>query len=261
VTVNSGNDRGHGSDVRLLHWNVHSWRDQCGKPNMDAVAGLIAEYAPDVVSLVEVNEPWAAPAALPEVARRAGYAWVFVPVVELGTNGPARGYGNALLSRLAVHAVQQWQLTWPPTIYDGTEPSEPRTVTLIRAELPSGPIWTGSTHLPSTDRRARSAALQRLVAVTQGLDAPWLICGDFNVAAEEWISAGQPIVVGPDPAQSTHPADDPVRAIDYCIASPNVSLAARALRADGSDHLPVLVDCRVSATRGPSSGEVRDDRR
>ena len=246
-----------GGRLRFLHWNVHSWRDDAGRANLDAVVGLVAKTQPDVVSLVEVSEPWAAPAALPALARGGGYAWIFVPAVELGTNAPARGYGNALLTRLPVRAVQQWQLTWPPTVYNGTEPSEPRTVALARVALPAGAVWAGSTHLPSTDERARSAALQRLAAVIRSLDAPWLICGDFNVPAADW--AGQvalPLVVGPDPPQPSHPARDPVRPIDYCIAAPGVALDAQVVTAAGSDHLPVLVDCRIS-TRPGLPGEAR----
>jgi endonuclease/exonuclease/phosphatase family metal-dependent hydrolase len=143
------------AEVRLLHWNVHSWRDPAGKPNLESVAGLIAELDPDVVCLVEVSEPWAAPAALPELARRAGYTWIFCPSVEIGGDLPARGYGNALLTRLPALAVQQWQLTWPPAVYDGTEPSETRSIALARVQLPEAAVWLGSTHLPASSGRAR----------------------------------------------------------------------------------------------------------
>lgn len=237
-----------GDELRVVHWNVHSWRDDSGQPSLDAVIGLIASLDADVVSLVEVNEPWAAPAALPELASRAGYSWIFFPSVELGRQAPARGYGNALLTRLPVLAVQQWQLTWPPAVYDGTEPSETRSLLLVRVALPSTTLWTGSTHLPSTRRRARAAALRRLTAVLQALDAPWLICGDFNIAARKWIEPGQPVVVSPDPPQPTFPARRPRRPIDYCIASPGMSLEARALRVPGSDHLPLLVTSELTAS-------------
>jgi endonuclease/exonuclease/phosphatase family metal-dependent hydrolase len=207
-----------------------------------------------VISLVEVSEPWAAPVRLPELAVRTGYSWIFVPSVEPGTDAPARGYGNALLTRLPVLAVQQWQLTWPPRVYDGTEPSESRSVALARlalpgagagaaADAPAG-VWAGSTHLPSNDPRERTAALSRLAGLVRGLGEPWVICGDFNAAAADWIEPGGPIVVGPDPAQPTFPADDPSRAIDYCIASPGVGLDANPVRVAGSDHLPVLARCQ-----------------
>jgi endonuclease/exonuclease/phosphatase family metal-dependent hydrolase len=232
-------------ELLMLHWNVHSWRDASGRPNLDAVIGLVRELGPDVVSLVEVNEPWAAPVSVPQLAREGGFSWVFVPALELGGDAPGRGYGNALLSRLPVLAMQQWQLTWPPTVYDGTEPSEARSVALARVSSRPAAVWAGSTHLPSTDPRARAAALRRLAALAAGLDRPWLICGDFNAAAPEWIGPGGPFAVAPDPPQPTFPAGDPRTAIDYCIASAGMSLDARVVSAAGSDHLPVLVHCRV----------------
>ena len=120
VTPGAGQARGGqapGRGLAFLHWNVHSWRDASGQPNTEAVARLITSLGPDVVSLVEVSEPWAAPVSVPELARRAGYSWIFFPSLELGRDAPSRGYGNALLTRLPVLAVQQWQLTWPPTVY------------------------------------------------------------------------------------------------------------------------------------------------
>jgi endonuclease/exonuclease/phosphatase family metal-dependent hydrolase len=248
-------------ELLVLHWNVHSWRDAAGQPNLGAVAALIDRHGPDAVSLVEVSEPWAAAAALPSLARRAGYTWIFIPSVEPGHGGPGhggpghggpdRGYGNALLTRLPVLAVQQWQLTWPPAVYDGTEPSEARSVALAQVELSGGgAVWVGSTHLPSRSRPARAAALRRLTTVTQELEPPWVICGDFNTAPRHWIGRGQAVVVGPRPARPTFPARFPYRSIDYCVASPGVSVRARPLRTGGSDHLPLLARCRVP---GPES--------
>jgi endonuclease/exonuclease/phosphatase family metal-dependent hydrolase len=246
-------DQARHHDLLILHWNVHSWRDASDRPNLDTVIGLVAAHNPDVVSLVEVNEPWAAPVSVPELARRAGYSWIFVPAVELGGATPARGYGNALLSRRPVLAVQQWRLTWPATVYDGTEPSESRTVVLARVQTGAGvAVWTGSTHLPSTDRDARAAALRQLTAAAQGLDRPWVICGDFNTAPRTWIKRGQPIVVGPRPAWPTFPARFPVQSLDYCIASPGARLRARPLLAAGSDHLPLLARCRFAGPIVPA---------
>lgn len=262
MPVSSGDDRARGERARgdelvFLHWNVHSWRDTSGRPNLDAVIGLVTDHNPDVVSLVEVDEPWGAPVSVPELARQTGYSWIFFPAVEMGREAPARGYGNALLSRLPVAAVQQWRLTWPPAVYNGTEPSESRTVALARISLPAATVWAGSTHLPSTGRQARAAALRRLMAVTRGLDRPWVICGDFNTAPSRWIRRGQPIVAGPHPARPTFPARFPIRALDYCIASPGVSLHARALSAAGSDHLPLLARCRIA---GHGQAADRPDR-
>jgi endonuclease/exonuclease/phosphatase family metal-dependent hydrolase len=273
-------------DLSILHWNVHSWRDASGRPNLDAVIGLVTRHNPDVVSLVEVDEPWAAPNSVSALARRTGYSWIFIPAVEQGRAGrgqaepggaepggaepggaergragpggagAGRGYGNALLTRRPVLAVQQWRLTWPATVYNGTERSEARTVVLARVQAGAGTaVWVGSTHLPSGDAGARAAALEQLTAAAAELDRPWVICGDFNTGPRTWIKPGQPVVVAPRPAWPTFPARFPVKALDYCIASPGVRLRARPLLASGSDHLPLLARCRFTGpqTTGPQT--------
>lgn len=225
--------------LRILHWNIHSWHDDAGVSNVDAVTELVRATEPHVVSLVEVDESWGSPSRLGAVAERCGYASIFAPVLEFGQDRPVGGFGNALLSRLPITAVRQRQLVWPSTIYDGTEPSELRAV--VFAKL--GPLWVGSTHLPRSSAEARTAALQRVKAVTQELDGAWLLCGDFNAPAAEWIARDEPVVVAPD-VQPTYPAKEPVEAIDYCVASPHVSLDAKVLSASGSDHLAVLAVVR-----------------
>ena len=43
-------------DLRILCWNTHSWRVLSGHANVAAVAALIGETSPDIVSLTEVDE-------------------------------------------------------------------------------------------------------------------------------------------------------------------------------------------------------------
>jgi endonuclease/exonuclease/phosphatase family metal-dependent hydrolase len=228
-------------ELRVLHWNVHSWRDDAGASNVDAVAELVRETEPDVVSLVEVDESWGSPSCLGMVAEQCGYTSIFAPVFEYGQEQPTGGFGNALLSRLPISAVQQRQLVWPTTVYDGSEPSELRAVVFARL----GPLWVGSTHLPRGSAEARAAALQRLKTVTGELDGDWLLCGDFNTAASTWIDSDGSVTVAPTPAQATYPAKEPVEAIDYCVASPGITLEAKVLAASGSDHLAMLVVART----------------
>ena len=228
-------------ELSILHWNVHSWRDESGQPNHGAVSRLVRQHSPDVVSLVEVNEPWGRPAAVRDLAGLAGYTWIFSPAVEFGRDAPDRGYGNALLTRVPVRAVQQWRLTWPPRLYDGSEPSEPRSVILAEVPFGTGTAWIGSTHLPATDPAARACALDRLTELTAGLGRWWVICGDFNTPPATWAAGAWP-----DPPQPSFPASDPAAPIDYCVASPGVSVAASILTAAGSDHLPLLARCRAA---------------
>jgi endonuclease/exonuclease/phosphatase family metal-dependent hydrolase len=230
-------------DLRFLHWNIHSWRDDAGAPNVEAVSALIRETGPDVVSLVEVNEPWGAPSVLAEVADACGYCWVFGPCLEYATEEREGGYGNALLTREPVTAVHQWRVFSPGRGYDGSEQSEPRAVLLARlsAAPPSGAtLWVGSTHFPASDPVARKNTALRLQQLLPRLDGPWLICGDFNAEPADCFADDGTLAVSMDPARPTYPASGPVISIDYCITRPGLVTRTTVLDVAGSDHLPVL---------------------
>ena len=167
---------------------------------------------------------------------------------EYGSDTPAGGFGNALLTRLPILAIQQWHLTWPTTTYDGTEPSEPRSLLLAKLGHDFEPFWIGSTHLPRGDARARTNALDRLTSLVRRLDAPWIVCGDFNVPASSWLTEAGEMKFCPNPEEPTYPAEHPIEAIDYCIASPGIATDAKVLPTHGSDHCPVLFSARINTT-------------
>jgi endonuclease/exonuclease/phosphatase family metal-dependent hydrolase len=230
------------SELRILHWNVHSWRDDAGASNTEAVADLVRATDPHVVSLVEVDESWDGPSALDELAARTGYVSIFVPTFEFGTDAPAGGFGNALLSKLPILAVRQRQLVWPLRLYNGTEPSESRSVVFAKLQTPTGPVWIGSTHLPRGEEDMRVAALHRLTEITRGLTDPWLLVGDFNAPASSWLGEQSPLRARPW-STPTYPAKAPVEPIDYCVAPEASRVHADVLPEAGSDHLPILVRC------------------
>ena len=224
--------------LRILHWNIHSWRDQDGGSNAAAVAGLIRETAPHVVSLAEVDETWGFPACLSDLAGRCGYSWLFTPAFEFGDGKPEGGFGNALLTTLPILGAHQWHLL-SPRIYDRTEPSEQRAVLLARLGWPGAPFWAGISHLPRGDEQARAAALERLQTLTGALPEPWLITGDFNTPASSWLDPAAPVAVSAP--LMTYPASAPAEPIDYGIASPGFHLDAEVLNSSASDHLPLLI--------------------
>jgi endonuclease/exonuclease/phosphatase family metal-dependent hydrolase len=226
--------------VKLLHWNVHMWRDADGHDNTQAVAELIDHVAPDVVSLVEVDEPWGRADGLSSLATELGYSWVFVPAFEYRQEG---GFGNALLVRPKIDAVQQWQLL-PPRLYAGDEPSEPRAILLARVGSDPG-WWVGSTHLPRVDTDMRADASARLLQIIDGLAVPWVLCGDFNQPSAAWLPTST--VVAPDAPVATYPARAPVEAIDYCVLG-GATAKADVLDSEASDHRPLVVTLRSSAS-------------
>ncbi|AHH98559.1 endonuclease/exonuclease/phosphatase family protein [Kutzneria albida] len=232
-------------DVRMVHWNIHSWLDDAGGSNLEAVEELLQATEPHVVSLVEVDEEWSQPSALDELAARCGYASVFAPAFEFGGDEPRGGFGNAVLTKLPILAVRQRQLVWPTRTYDGSEPSEPRSVVFVKVQAPAGAIWTGSTHLPRSEAETRAGAARRLMAIAGGLDGCWALCGDFNMPASAWASEYPDLAVEPSTGVPTYPTAAPDEAIDYCLAGPGVNLEAEVLSRTGSDHLPILVRARV----------------
>lgn len=236
-----------GTALYALHWNVHSWTDEAGRSDLDAVVRLISDLSPDIVSLVEVDESGPAAASLDQVASAAGYGSVFVPAFEYGTATPRGCFGNAILTRLPILAVRHHHLLWPVRVYDGTEPSEPRTLLLVQVRSSCGPVWIGSTHLPRTDTVARDNALLELRSITATLPPPWLVLGDFNTAAASWLSGDARLASHPAQPVPTYPASAPDEPIDYCVAPRDHHVRADVLAAPGSDHLPVLVRLDTSS--------------
>ena len=227
--------------LSVLHWNIHSWRDDQGTPNQEAVEGLIRDTRPDVVSLTEVSTPWGQGRPLSEISERLRYRWVFVPALEFRGDPATEGYGNALLTRLPILSVQQWRVHSPER-YANNEPTEPRTVALARVEAGGTPVWVGSTHLPASQEAERARALRRLATLLRQLDRPWLVCGDFNTTIRTWrdeLPAG--VTVVPRWRRATFPARRPLRAIDYALASPELTARGHVVKRNGSDHRAVYV--------------------
>lgn len=223
--------------LRVLHWNVHSWTDDAGKPNGDHVADLIRRTAPDVVSLVEVDEPSDVGGLLGDVAAVCGYVPVFCPAFEFGSgDGPRGAFGNAILTRAPILAVRHRNLLWPVPSYDGSEASEARAVTLVDLATDFGPVTAGTTHLPRGDEAARVAAVARLTDIVTGFPR-WFIVGDFNTPPD-WARERE-LTVAPA-AVPTYPATDPLEPIDYVVTAAPLSVAAEVLPETGSDHFPVL---------------------
>ncbi len=220
--------------MKILHYNIHMWTDADGLPNSERVEELIKDEAPDLVSLVEIDEPWGSPATLTALADRLGYYWAFVPAFEYRCQG---GFGNALLSRTPLRSVQQWQLL-SPRLYDGSEPTEPRAVILASVDAGGTELTFASTHLPRHDPELRREASTRLLDLFDVLPQPWVVCGDFNQDSTAWLEDLHNVV--PSPAVATYPTKEPVEHIDYAVYA-GLDLTAETRPSLASDHLPVVI--------------------
>lgn len=230
----------------VLHWNIHSWIDPATRAsNAPVLVDLIDRRRPDVVTLVEVDEPYGTRGPLREVAQACGYVAVHAPTFTYGEpSGPRGTFGNAILTRLPVLGVAQHQLTWPDTVYENIESSEPRTLLLVEVAGPGGHLTIGVTHLPHEDPHARDQALQRLRGIVSSTNEPWVVLGDFNTEPSAWIP-GHQYRTSELPTGPTYPSHDPRALIDYAVASTNVTVRSQTLEQPGSDHLPVLTRLTV----------------
>jgi len=238
--------------LSVLHWNIHSWRDDRKVPNEAAVEGLIRDLRPDAVSLTEVSTPWGQAGSLGEIGQRLGYTWVFVPALEFRGDPATEGYGNALLTRWPILGVQQWQVHSPAGGYANNEATEPRTLALAQVDADGSAVWAGSTHLPAGKQEDRARALRRLAGLLERLDTPWLVCGDFNTRISTWRDdLPDGVTVAPRWRRATFPARHPVRAIDYGLASPGARTRGRVLKFRGSDHRAIFVSAAWGGASPP----------
>ena len=239
-------------ELRLVTFNIwHNQGDWAARLPL-LVAAIRAE-APDVIGLQEVLED--AAVGLPNQAQTladalGGYS---VHFVSTDPEGAPRRYGNAMLSRLPVLAVDSRKL----------EPLDDyRTAIRLRVDLAGRAIDVVNTHLAWQEDAApvRARQIADLVSMLPEDGAPLIVMGDFNAVPED---AGLAALTGPrffsalprgsapttlDPAKS-----HPPRVIDHIFAdaagfAPVSAAVIGSSPVDGeypSDHFGVAATVRL----------------
>lgn len=231
--------------LRVASYNIHAGYGTDGRQDIERIAAVIEEIAPDAIGLQEV-ESRRSRARLDQAERlavRLGMICVEGPILLEG-----RGwYGNAILTRLPVRTVERVQFT-----AHGGEPRGALDVTLGAGT--DGRHWRiVNTHL---DLRARARLgqareLARLLRSRSG--GHGLLIGDFN----EWWPWGRTLAVLAGlgvmlPAPATYPSWWPLLALDRiillaCGLHGRLWRHRTALSRRASDHLPVVADITAEA--------------
>jgi endonuclease/exonuclease/phosphatase (EEP) superfamily protein YafD len=218
-----------GVAIRVLVLNVHTESSR-----FDEVRRLIADEAPDVVGLIEVDDRWLAALAPALVAYPSRLER------PRGDN-----FGVALYARGAVVGAIE--------LLDGELPSVVAEVTLGDARLGVMVIHP----IPPVSAAALAAQRQALAAVAaraRTLRSPLVILGDFN--ATPWSEPFHRLVADTGlcdsragfGVQPSFPAGSAILRIpiDHLLASCEIGVRDRRVERDvGSDHLPVIVDLVV----------------
>jgi endonuclease/exonuclease/phosphatase family metal-dependent hydrolase len=245
--------------LRLMTYNVHSCVGTDGRLSAERIADVIAESAPDIVALQEVDVGQSRSGKVHQgewIAMRLCMNHLFSSARE--TDGGH--YGNAILSRYPLHSVRTGLL---PT-RAARKLLEPRVAQWAKLAWGGLELHLVNTHL-SLDRQERLAQARALLSSDWVLHpdqgAATLVCGDFNSLPWSRVHRAmrQRLVDARDSPEAslvgTFPSWLPVLRLDHVFASDQVDIVetrvpfSKASRT-ASDHLPLVVHLRQRAYGG-----------
>ena len=230
--------------VTVVSYNIHRGVGLDRRLDLDRIADVIAETAPDVVGLQEVIRE-AGGAAGDQVAYLAAALGMERVMGETRAHGTGT-YGNAVLTRLPVLASARRDLS------QGAR--EPRGCLRVDLDVKGTPLHVFNCHLglALSERRKQLALLRRFVRDSARLVGPRVLVGDFN----EWHRG--PITRGlrrefSSPMRRmrrTHPAMFPLFALDRIywdveLQGQEFHVHRSRLARLASDHLPVVARLAV----------------
>lgn len=246
-----------GPSVRLLTYNVRGvYNDARG------LVAVARSEQPDVIVVQELTRPFAA-----ELARQLGDVYPYRATTDLGPTND----GGGVLSRVPILEAKAFE------VVEGGNPFQRlrlevggESVTLfnvhtesprLRTRNPPGPIPPIVRGFGSPEREQE---LEWLIRETARVDGPYILAGDFNLAADSrpyrqfpdrWRDAfaergqgfGYTFPTRYNLWRGRIAVRAPLVRIDYILTSDGLA-ASRAWVpwAEGSDHLPVMAELYLS---------------
>jgi endonuclease/exonuclease/phosphatase family metal-dependent hydrolase len=215
-------------------YNIHRAVGRDGASDPERVADVLAEIGAHVTALQEVQRGAAGRDLVQLVCDRLA-AEAVSGVTMLRRDAE---YGNVLLTRYPVLAVDRIDLSVPP--------HEPRGALDVVLDCGGWRLRILATHLGLRPYERRRQVRRLLSALDQGEDLPTVLMGDLN----EWFLWGRPlrwlhVQFRRTPAPATFPARLPTLALDRLWVRPRALLERLAVHASplariASDHLPLV---------------------
>ena len=245
-----------GRSFRLMTYNVHSCIGMDGKLSPERIARVVAEYAPDVVALQELDvgrtrSGWIDQAQ--SIARYLEMEFHFHPALRI----EEELYGDAVFSTLPMRLIRAGQLPEPAWL----GPLEPRGALWVAVEVGRTEVQIINTHLgllPGERRVQAEALLGDDWIGAMNREAPKLLCGDFNALPSSpvyrrlsaHLRDAQTMLEEEGP-RKTFFGRYPTARIDHVFVGPGIQvLGVEVPRSHitrvASDHLPLVVDLLVS---------------
>ena len=244
------------ASLRVGTWNIAgARREQTNQVDLDAVVAGVRALGVDLLAVQEVDRQLARsgrsdhPAV---IAQALGTDWFwsyapalvgddFRPLSGLDPGGP--GYGNLLVSRLPLAAVEQ--LRFPPA-----GGGEQRTAILASLQVGSRPVTVAATHL-SNKQGHNVRQLRELQQVAGSRGAPRLVVGDLNLPSTVLVLASRR--GWPETGRGrTWPNSAPTQQLDHILRNDPAGLVrprgARVVAAPVSDHRALVVELDIAAS-------------
>ena len=237
--------------LRVMTFNIRA-----GNGNLDGIANVIRDAAPDIVGLQEVDVHFSRRSNFADqantLARTLGMHVRFAPIYELPPDSAGRQtrrYGVAMLSRYPVLEFRNHALHRLSTVEEEPAPT-PRTGFLeALLDVNGTHIRFFNTHLDyRADPALRHTQVAETLAILGRIDMPTLLIGDLN--AQPHAAELQPLLDTLHDAWTresapgyTFPADAPQRRIDYILHSAHFRVRVVDVPVTtASDHRPVVAD-------------------
>jgi endonuclease/exonuclease/phosphatase family metal-dependent hydrolase len=257
-----------GRRLRLMTYNVHGCVGMDGKLSPERIARVIAEHAPDVVALQELDvgrsrSGWIDQAQ--SIARHLEMEFHFHPALSI----EEELYGNAVFSTLPLRLIRAERLPEP----SGLGQLEPRGALWVAIEIGDAEVQIINTHLGLLpgERRVQAQALLGgdWIGGMEGA-APKILCGDFNAlpssrvyrSLSAHLRDAQKTLHEQRPSR-TYFGRYPTARIDHVFVGSRIEVlgvkvpithAARV----ASDHLPLVVDLLISeSAQGDAEGDAK----
>jgi endonuclease/exonuclease/phosphatase family metal-dependent hydrolase len=214
--------------------------------NLDDVAACLADTAPDVVALQEVDgvSTWSGRFDhLSHLAQAANLPYQkFGAHVDVDLLGESLLYGTALLANRP--------LTRGDTLAFATHPLDFKGMTSARIQFDDRLILVVSVHLDTTSRDIRVRQAKLLIDRLSGHRLPLVLMGDFNcdwsegdalelIAKRLNLRGWQPGT----PVMATYPSSHPEQRVDWILLSKELRFEDyRVVPVLVSDHLGVVAE-------------------
>lgn len=238
--------------TRIVTYNVHRCLGSDRRIDVGRIADVIAQTAPDIVALQEVDVGRARTGGVDQahrIAERLGMAFHFHAALKV----EEELYGDALLTTLPERLVKAAALPGYPRIPQ----LEPRGALWVSLKVGKARLQVINTHLGLVPREQQIQAEALTGPVWLGhadRKDPLILIGDFNATRRtvvhrrlsEHLTESRR-ALGQRRGTPTFPAAMPVIAIDHVFVSAGVTVRAASVHASAlarvaSDHLPLVVD-------------------